>query len=174
MPKSLVQKTCSKVPIAVLQCTSVLLFAPLGTTLTVFARASVDFVVCFGCGGFSFFFSFFFVFLISGRRKPHQAPHQLAKRPITHVFVLVNFLELQTSRKRVIPPRAGTKPRRGVFSKSLLRNRQGTSIPIPRKMATRLPPQLAQVVDWDKAVQVFTELIAPTINLTPTANMPST
>ena len=81
-----------------------------------------------------------------------------------HGLVLVEFLELRTSRKWVIPARINTKPRRGVFSESLLRNRQKYQHPNPSKTATSIPPPLAQVVDRDKAVQVFTGLIVSTLN----------
>ena len=139
MPKSLVEKTCLKIPIAVLHCTPVGLFAYLVTAHRVCNIRS--WLVC----------------------KPCQAPHQLAKRPITHVFVLVKFPELQTSRNRDISSRPNTKPRRGGFSETLLRNRQSSRILIPQETATNIPPQLAQVVDRDKAVQMFTDLIASTL-----------
>ena len=129
-------------PIAVLRCTSLGLFAYFATARTAFAIS--------GCVWFA--------------RQPHHAPHKLAKRPITHGFVLVEFLELQTSRKWVIPPRTNTKPRRGVLIENLLRHRQSTSILIRRKTTTSIPPQLAQVVNLDTAVRVCTELITPTLN----------
>ena len=96
-------------------------------------------------------------------RKPHQTPHKLVKRSMPHGFVLVEFVKLQTSRKWVIPPRTNTKPRLGVLRKHWLPKRRSTSIPVHRQTATSIPPQLAQVVDQDKAVKVFTEHMAPTL-----------
>ena len=129
-------------PIAVLRCTSLGLFAYFATARTAFAIS--------GCVWFA--------------RQPHHAPHKLAKRPITHGFVLVEFLELQTSRERVFPPRGNTKPRPRFFQKTRAAKSSKCQHSYASKTATSIPPPLAQVVDWDKAIQVFTGLIVAAIN----------
>ena len=93
----------------------------------------------------------------------HQTSYQLTKRPIAHKLILVELLEFQTSGKSGIPLRTNIKPRRGVFSKILLRNRQSTSIQISRKTTTSASPRLAQIIDRNKAVKTFTKPIASSL-----------
>lgn len=139
IPKPLMDQTNCKIPIVV-QCTSLGVFVFLATALTAFAMS--------GC-----------VWFAGGIK------HPTSSRKVQSPSGTLKLIELLTGWKRRLPTITNANICQCVFNESLLRNRQNTTIQyISQTDSRRMPPQVAQVVDWDNAAQILAELIAPTIS----------
>lgn len=94
--------------------------------------------------------------------KPHQSPHQLAKKPITHGFILVDLLEFHASRKRGIPRRKTTSNLAAVFLVNAFF--EIVKVHAPKPLETQQPAYHPNSPRLLIAARMFSlELIAPSL-----------